>query len=101
MFEISTPNARVGLSDGASTDVCRAIFDKDVLEASYLVALIVAKMFKRHTIAENFILPAAIDPVSVLIGMEEAKKKKLKKDCFLAAQYQGESMIWLPMFAIK
>ncbi|XP_067145044.1 zinc finger BED domain-containing protein 5-like [Centruroides vittatus] len=50
--------------------------DKSVLEASYLVALRVAKMSKPQTIAENLILPAAIDMVSVLIGVGEAKKLK-------------------------
>ncbi|XP_067127064.1 SCAN domain-containing protein 3-like [Centruroides vittatus] len=47
--------------------------DKSVLEASYLVALRVAKMSKPHTIAKNLILPAAVDMITVLIGVEEAK----------------------------
>ena len=82
------------------TSICKSSHtDKSVLEASYLVALRVAKMSKPHTIAENLILPAAIDMVSVLIGVEEAKK--LKKFRFLTTQYQGESMTWLPMFAIR
>lgn len=59
------------------TSICKSSHtDKSVLEASYLVALRVAKMSKPHTIAENLILPAAIDMVSVLIGVEEAKKLK-------------------------
>jgi len=29
-----------------------------------------------HTIAENFIIPAAIDMVNIMIGPEEAKKLK-------------------------
>ncbi|XP_067129854.1 zinc finger BED domain-containing protein 5-like [Centruroides vittatus] len=33
-------------------------------------------MSKPHTIAKNLILPAAVDMVSVLIGLEEAKKLK-------------------------
>lgn len=50
--------------------------DKSLLEASYLVALRVAKMSKPHTIAETLVLPAAIDMVSVVIGVEEANKLK-------------------------
>lgn len=46
------------------------------LQASYLVALRVARESKPHTIAENLILPAAIDMVNVMIGPEEAKKLK-------------------------
>ncbi|XP_067136334.1 zinc finger BED domain-containing protein 5-like [Centruroides vittatus] len=40
------------------------------------ISLRVAKMSKPHRIAVNLILPAAIDMVSVLIGVEEAKKLK-------------------------
>ncbi|XP_067139345.1 zinc finger BED domain-containing protein 5-like [Centruroides vittatus] len=59
------------------TSICKLSHtDKSVLEASYLVALRVAKTSKPHTIAENLILPAEIDMVSVLIGVEEAKKLK-------------------------
>ncbi|XP_067129148.1 zinc finger BED domain-containing protein 5-like [Centruroides vittatus] len=62
-------------SRNQQTSICKLSHtDERVLEASYLVALRVAKMSKPHTIAENLILPAAIDMVSVLIGVEEAKK---------------------------
>jgi len=46
------------------------------LEASYLVALRVARESKPHTISENLILPAAIDMINIMIGAEEAKKLK-------------------------
>jgi len=46
------------------------------LEASYLVALRVARESKPHTIAENLILHAAIDMVNIMIGTEEANKLK-------------------------
>ncbi|VVC38691.1 Hypothetical protein CINCED_3A001663 [Cinara cedri] len=46
------------------------------LEASYLVALRVARESKPHTIAENLILLAAIDMVNIMIGAEEANKLK-------------------------
>ncbi|XP_025418956.1 zinc finger MYM-type protein 6-like, partial [Sipha flava] len=47
-----------------------------ILEASYLVALRVARESKPHTIAENLILPAAIDMVNIMIGAKEANKLK-------------------------
>lgn len=46
------------------------------LQASYLVALRVARESKPHTIAENLILPAAIDMVNAVIGPEEGNKLK-------------------------
>ncbi|VVC34618.1 Hypothetical protein CINCED_3A005604 [Cinara cedri] len=41
------------------------------LEASYLLALRVARKSKPHTINTNLILPAAIDMVNIMIGPEE------------------------------
>ncbi|XP_060846365.1 zinc finger BED domain-containing protein 5-like [Rhopalosiphum padi] len=46
-------------------------------EASYLVAELVAKQMKTHTIAEKLILPACREIVKVLFG-EEAEKEVLK-----------------------
>jgi hypothetical protein len=42
------------------------------VEASYIVALRVARESKPHTITENLILPAAIDMVNIMIGTKEA-----------------------------
>ena len=46
------------------------------LEASYLVALRVARESKSHMIAENLILPAAFDMFNIMIGAEVANKLK-------------------------
>ena len=44
------------------------------VEASYLVALRIARAMKPHTIAEDLLLPAAKDIVRVMIGPEFVKK---------------------------
>lgn len=44
------------------------------LEASYLVALRIARAMKPHTIGEDFLLPAAKDIVRVMIGDEFVTK---------------------------
>lgn len=49
---------------------------KNALKASYEVALKIAKVGKPHTIAEELILPAAIDMVSNMINPQEPDKLK-------------------------
>jgi hypothetical protein len=49
---------------------------KNAIKASYEVALRIAKVGKPHTIAEELILPAAIDMVSNMINPQEADKLK-------------------------
>lgn len=49
---------------------------KSMIEASYQVSLRIAKKCKPHTIAENLLVPAAMDMVRAVIGTEEAKKLK-------------------------
>ena len=44
------------------------------IEASYLVALRIAKAKKPHTIAEELLLPATKDIVPVLLGAEYVNK---------------------------
>ena len=44
--------------------------------ASYLVAQRIAKCKKAHTLAEELILPAAVDMCEVIIGTEAANKLK-------------------------
>jgi hypothetical protein len=46
---------------------------RSTLEASYQVSLRIAKVCKLRTIAENIILPAALDMVKVVTGSEDAK----------------------------
>lgn len=50
--------------------------NKNALKASYEVALEIAKKGKPHTIAEELILPAAIDMVSNIISPQDAEKLK-------------------------
>ncbi|KAB0790827.1 hypothetical protein PPYR_15129, partial [Photinus pyralis] len=50
--------------------------NKSTLLASYKVAYRVAKAGKPHTIAENLILPAALDMVEIMVGQPEANKLK-------------------------
>ncbi|XP_023211413.1 zinc finger BED domain-containing protein 5-like, partial [Centruroides sculpturatus] len=54
----------------------RASIPSKALLASYKVAHRIAKCKKLHTIAEDLILPAAIDMVSVIIGKLAAKEIK-------------------------
>lgn len=54
----------------------RASVPSKALLASYKVAHRVAKCKKPHTIAEELILPAAVDMVSVMIGESAAKEIK-------------------------
>lgn len=56
--------------------VSKALIPTKALLASYLVAHRVAKCKKPHTIAEELILPAAVDMVSVMIGESAAKEIK-------------------------
>ena len=49
---------------------------QDVVMASYKVAYHVARCKKPHTIAEELILPAATDLVSIMVGENAAKKLK-------------------------
>lgn len=49
---------------------------KNALTASYEVALKIAKKGKPHTIAEELILPAAIDMVKTMISPQESEKLK-------------------------
>ena len=49
---------------------------QDVVMASYKVAYRVARCKKPHTIAEELILPAATDLVSIMVGKNAAKKLK-------------------------
>ena len=48
----------------------------NMLKASYLVSLRIAKSKKPHTIGETLVLPCAIDMVGELLGAEAAKKIK-------------------------
>lgn len=49
---------------------------ESTLLASYKVAYRVAKAGKPHTIAENLILPAALDMVEIMVSKQEANKLK-------------------------
>ena len=57
-------------------DLCGKYQQKNMAanEASYLVALRIAKAKKPHTIAEELLLPAAIDIVRVMLGAEYVNK---------------------------
>ena len=50
--------------------------NESALLASYKVAYRVAKTGKPHTIAENLILPAAVDMVEIMVSKQEANKLK-------------------------
>ncbi len=50
--------------------------NESALLASYKVAYRVAKAGKPHTIAENLILPAALDMVEIMVSKQEANKLK-------------------------
>ncbi|KAL0822667.1 hypothetical protein ABMA28_004690 [Loxostege sticticalis] len=50
--------------------------NEKALLASYRIALRVAKAGKPHTIAENLILPAALDMAEVMFGKQEVEKLK-------------------------
>lgn len=52
------------------------ISNDKALKASYLVAQRVARAKKPHTIAENLILPAALDMCEVLLGKDSCAKLK-------------------------
>ncbi len=53
-----------------------ATIPKQALEASFLVSLRIAKAKKPHTIAEDLLLPAAIDMCRLMIGDNEASRLK-------------------------
>ena len=53
-----------------------ATVPEQALEASFLVSLRIAKAMKPHTIAEELILPAAIDMCRLMIGDSEANRLK-------------------------
>lgn len=50
--------------------------NESALLASYKVAYRVAKAGKPHTIAEDLILPSALDMVEIMVGKQEANKLK-------------------------
>ena len=50
------------------------VSNEKLIKASYSVALRVAQAKKAHTIAENLILPAAIDMCETILDGECAKK---------------------------
>jgi len=50
--------------------------NEKALLASYQVAFRVAKAGKPHTIAENLILPAALDIAEIMFGKQEVEKLK-------------------------
>ena len=52
------------------------VSNEKFMKASYLVALRVARSKKAHTIAENLILPAAVDMCEAVLDGECAKKLK-------------------------
>jgi len=55
----------------------QAAIPSKALLSSYKVAWRIAKSKKSHTIAENLILPAAIDMVSIMIGDAAAKQLQI------------------------
>lgn len=69
---------------------------KNALTASYEVALKIAKKGKPHTIAEELILPAAIDMVTNMISPEESEKLK-KVPLSNASLYQDAFLTCLKM----
>uniref|UniRef100_A0A834RDR4 Zinc finger BED domain-containing protein 5 n=1 Tax=Sarcoptes scabiei TaxID=52283 RepID=A0A834RDR4_SARSC len=81
--------------EGISQKEAKARPNKGLL-ASYKVAYRIAKCRKSHIIAEELILPAAIDLVSIMIGEEEAKllsKVPLSKDTIgRRIQHMGENL---------
>lgn len=66
---LSLRSQQVNITDLANVN-------KNALKASYEVALKIAKKEKPHTIAEELILPAAIDMVSNIISPQDAEKLK-------------------------
>ena len=48
--------------------------NRNAIEASYYVALEIAKQKKTHTIGENLIKPCSLKIVELMLGNEEKKK---------------------------
>ncbi|CAG5026245.1 unnamed protein product [Parnassius apollo] len=64
------------LSQQQNTMITTSSVNESALLASYKVAYRVAKTGKPHTIAENLILPAALDMVEIMVSKQEANKLK-------------------------
>ncbi len=63
-----------GLHQQQATISVHSTVSKQCLEASYVVAKIIGKLGKPHTIAETLILPAAQDMCRIMIGDSAAAK---------------------------
>ena len=73
--------------------------NKNAIEASYYVALEIARQKKPHTIGENLIKPCSLKIVELMLGNEE--KKKLLLCRYLTVQFREGSKIWLQTLGIK
>ena len=73
--------------------------NKNAIEASYYVALEIARQKKLHTIGENLIKPCSLKIVELMLGNVE--KKKLLLSRYLIVQFREGSKIWLQTLEIK